>query len=122
VRKNCPVCGIENTGGKVHVWHNNGHRKSGITLERLTVMAQQTMIVNQITADVAEAVDLARQPDGWQPKPWKSRKEYHKAYYWRHVDKRRRQRLSSKMLRRKLKPLIDELCIGVDLGRISANW
>jgi hypothetical protein len=106
----------------VHVWHSNGHRKSGITLEQLTVMAQQTMIVNQITAEVSEAVDLARQPDDWQPKPWKSRKEYHKAYYWRHADKRRKQRLSSKTLRRQLEPLIRELCIAVDLGRISANW
>ena len=63
--KVCPVCKVENTGGRPHQWHKNGHRKKGYTAEVLSNMATQTIERNQVRAVVAEAVDLARQPDHW---------------------------------------------------------
>lgn len=120
--KRCPICHVENTGGKPHGWHKHGHRKSGFTPEQIAEFAKQTLEVNQVKAIVCDAVDESRQPDGWQSKPRMSRKEYHREYYWRHVVIRRQQRVTSKMLRKKLKPLISELCHAVDLGRITATW
>ncbi len=118
--KVCPICKAENTGGKPHRWHKVAHRQKGYTTEMLTEMVSQTIQRNQVKAIVSEAVDLARQPDHWTPKP--SRREYHRAYYWRHVEKRRRQRNVAKRMRAKLQPLISDLCVAVDLGRISARW
>jgi len=122
VRKNCPVCGVANTGGKPHVWHKTAHRKKGYSIEQITEMAQQTIGVNLIISSVSEAVDLARQPDDWRSNHRKSRKEYHREYYWRHAELRRKQRRVSKVMRAKLQPLISDLCHAVDLGRITASW
>lgn len=120
--KRCPICLIENTGGRVHGWHKNGSRKKGYTPEQLTSMAREAIEHNQVTAIICDAVDLARQPTHWESKPKKSRKEYHREYYWRHADKRRMQAKVSKSLRRRVRPLIADLCRAVDLGRISATW
>lgn len=120
--KRCPICLIENTGGRVHGWHKNGSRKKGYTPEQLTSMAREAIEHNQVTAIICDAVDLARQPTHWESKPKKSRKEYHREYYWRHADKRRMQAKASKSLRRRVRPLIADLCRAVDLGRISATW
>jgi uncharacterized protein YoaH (UPF0181 family) len=122
MRKNCPVCGVENTGGKIHTWHTSAHRKKQYSVEQIAEMSARTLESNQVRSIVAEAVDLARQPDGWEPKPKKSRKEYHREYYWRHAVIRRQQRVTSKMMRRKLQSLISDLCHAVDLGRITASW
>lgn len=120
--KRCPICLVENTGGRVHGWHKNGSRKKGYTPQQLTEMALVTIEQNRVRAIICDAVDLARQPLHWQSKPKKSRKEYRRDYYWRHAEKRRTQRKVSKSLRRRLRPLIADLCRAVDLGRISAGW
>jgi hypothetical protein len=120
--KRCPVCLIENTGGRPHTWHKTAHKKKGYSSERIAEMVRQTIEQNQVKEIICDAVDLARQPDGWRSKPKKSRKEYHQVYYWRHADKRRMQRRESKTLRRRVRPLIAELCKAVDLGRITAGW
>ena len=120
--KRCPICLTESVGGKPHGWHKHGHRKSGLTIEQVSGFAKATLERNQIKAIICDAVDLSRQPDGWMPKPKKSRKEYHREYYWRHVGKRREQRRVSKSLRRRVRPLIADLCHAVDLGRITATW
>lgn len=122
VVKRCPICFTESPGGKPHGWHKHGHRKSGLTIEQVSDLARQTLERNQVKAIICNAVELSRQPDGWIPKPKKSRKEYHREYYWRHADKRRTQRRVSKSLRRRLRPLIADLCRAVDLARISAQW
>jgi hypothetical protein len=120
--KLCPICLTANTGGRPHAWHKTAHRKKNYTPEQVAEMARQAIEHNQVKAIICDAVDESRQPDGWQSKPKKSRKEYHREYYWRHVVIRRQQRVTSKMLRKKLKPLIADLCHAVDLGRISATW
>ena len=120
--KLCPICLTANTGGKPHRWHKQAHRKKGYTQDQLAEMARQSIEQNQVKAIICDAVDESRQPDGWQPRARKSRKEYHREYYWRHVVIRRQQRVTSKMMRKKLKPLIYELCHAVDLGRITATW
>jgi hypothetical protein len=120
--KRCPICLTANTGGLPHVWHKHAHRKKGYTPEQLADMARQTLEQNQVKAIICDAVDESRQRDDWQSKPRMSRKEYHREYYWRHVVIRRQQRVTSKMMRKKLKPLIDDLCHAVDLGRITATW
>ena len=116
--KRCPICKTESKGGWPHRWHKEGHRKKGYTQKDLVAMVE----AYDIKMIVCDAVDLARQPLHWQPKPKKSRKEYHRAYYWRHAEKRRTQRKVSKSLRRRVRPLIADLCRAVDLGRISAGW
>lgn len=116
----CPVCGTESVGGKVHGYHRNGSRTKGYTLDALQVMAIETQERNQVCMIVGEAVDLARQPDGWTSKP--KRREYHRDYYWRNVNKRRAQRTASKAMQRRLRPLIADLCKAVDIGRITAGW
>lgn len=121
-RKNCPICGVENTGGRPHLWHRNGSRTKGYTASDLTKMAEDTRELRLTIAIVCDAVDIARQPDGWRSNPKKSRTEYHREYYWRHADKRRRQRRENKSMRRRVRPLIAGLCRAVDLGRISARW
>ncbi len=118
--KRCPVCGTESIGGKIHNYHRNGPRTKGYTIEALRVMATETQEANQVRMIVGDAVDLARQPDGWTSKP--KRREYHREYYWRNVNKRRAQRVASKTLRRRVRPLIAELCKAVDIGRITAGW
>jgi len=120
--KRCPICLTANTGGLPHVWHKHAHRKKGYTPEQLADMARQTLEQNQVKAIICDAVDESRQRDNWVSKPRMSRKEYHREYYWRHVVIRRQQRVTSKMMRKKLKPLIDDLCHAVDLGRITATW
>lgn len=120
--KRCPICLTANTGGLPHVWHKHAHRKKGYTPEQLAEMARQTLEQNQVKAIICDAVDESRQRDNWVSKPRMSRKEYHREYYWRHVVIRRQQRVTSKMMRKKLKPLIDDLCHAVDLGRITATW
>jgi endogenous inhibitor of DNA gyrase (YacG/DUF329 family) len=121
VRKNCPVCGVESTAGLIHRWHKEAHRKKGYVVGELTEMAKATMEQNRIKAIICEAVDEARQGDGWRSKP-KTRKEYHRAYYWEHADRRRKQRRESKALRQRVRPLVAALCHAVDLGRLSARW
>lgn len=116
----CPVCGTESVGGKVHGYHRNGSRTKGYTLDALQVMAIETQERNQVCMIVGEAVDLARQPDGWTSKP--KRREYHRDYYWRNANKRRAQRTASKAMQRRLRPLIADLCKAVDIGRITAGW
>lgn len=120
--KLCPICLTANTGGLPHTWHKSAHRKKKYTPEQIAEMARQAIEQNQVKAIICDAVDESRQRDDWQSKPRKSRKEYHREYYWRHVVIRRQQRVTSKMLRKKLKPLISELCHAVDLGRITATW
>jgi hypothetical protein len=120
--KRCPICLTESVGGKPHEWHKSGHKKKGYTTDQISNMVKEVLEQNQIKAIICEAVDLARQPTDWRSNPKKSRKKYHREYYWRHVVIRRQQRVTSKMMRKKLKPLIDDLCHAVDLGRISATW
>lgn len=67
--KRCPICHVENTGGKPHGWHKQGHRKSKHTLEQLTEFSKATLELNQVKAIIGDAVDLARQPDNWQSRP-----------------------------------------------------
>ena len=121
VRRNCPVCGVENTGGQIHRWHKEAHRKKGYVVGELTEMAKATMELNAVKAIICEAVDDARQGDGWRSRPRK-RTEYHREYYWRNVTKRRKVARESKSMRRKVRPLIAALCHAVDLGRITARW
>lgn len=84
-------------------------------------MAEANRDLRMTIAIVCDAVDTARQPDGWRSNP-KKRTEYHREYYWRHADKRRKQRRENKSMRRRVRPLIAGLCRAVDLGRISARW
>lgn len=122
--KRCPVCLTESVGGLPHRWHKDGHRKKKHTIEELSAAARATIEFNQVKAEIMDAVDRARHPDGWQSKP-KSRVGYHTEYYWRKVEARRitargprrRYRIS-----KKLKPLISELCHAVDLGRLTSTW
>lgn len=120
--KRCPICLTESVGGKPHTWHRSAHRKKKYTPDQIAEMARHAIEQNQVKAILCEAVDLARQPMHWEPRPKKSRKEYHRNYYWRHADKRRTQRRVSKSLRRRVRPLIADLCHAVDLGRITATW
>ena len=121
VRKNCPVCGVENTAGKPHRWHKEAHRKKSYTQDELTRLANQTIEQNRVKSIICDAVDEARQSDGWRSKP-KTRKEYHRTYYWEHADRRRKQRRESAALRRRVRPLVAALCHAVDLARLSARW
>ena len=122
VRKNCPICGVENTGGLPHTWHKSAHRKKAYTVGHISRMVDENAEIRTVVNLVCHAVDLARQPDGWRHNPKKSRTEYHREYYWRHADKRRKQRRENKSMRRRVRPLIAGLCRAVDLGRISARW
>lgn len=118
----CPVCGIENTGGQPHRWHRL-HHKAGLTVEQVAEMSRQTREANYLVRTVSDAVDDAREPDAWRPD--EGRAEYHRAYYARHLERRRMQARESKRrrtLKRKLRPLIDELCNAVDIGRVTAGW
>lgn len=121
VRKNCPICGVENTGGLPHTWHKSAHRKKRYTVGHISRMVDENAEMRTVINLVCHAVDLARQPDNWRPNP-KKRTEYHREYYWRHADKRRKQRRENKSMRRRVRPLIAGLCRAVDLGRISARW
>ena len=120
-RKDCPVCGVENTGGKVHSWHKQAAKRSGYTMQDLHQMISTSKTTVELIQIVSDAVDRARYPDGWRSKP-KKRTEYHREYYWRYADKRRAQRKTSKLLRRRVRPIIAELCKAVDIGRLTANW
>jgi hypothetical protein len=120
--KLCPVCGVENTGGWPHRWHRL-HRKANLTVEQIAEFSRQAREANRLVRVVAEAVDDARAPDRWSP--GEERAAYHRAYYARNLERRRMQARESKRrrtLRRKLRPLIDDLCLAVDLGRESARW
>jgi hypothetical protein len=120
--KLCPVCGTENTGGQPHRWHH-AHRKSGLTVEQVAEMSRKTREANHLVRVVADAVDDAREPDKWDP--GETRAAYHRAYYAKHLERRRMQARESKRKRtlgRKLRPLIDDLCNAVDLGRETARW
>lgn len=54
------------------------------------------------------------------------RTEYQREYYWLHAqklrDRRREQKRELYRLRKTTKPLIEELCEGIDLARRTANW
>ena len=123
--KLCPICFTENTGGRPHQHHRLAARKSGHTLEELAIAARATIEQNAVKAIVMDAVDEARHPDHWRPKPKAGRAEYHRAYYWRRVEARRNATRETKRrarMSKKLRPLIADLCRAVDLGRISARW
>lgn len=122
MRKNCPICGVENTGGWPHTWHKSAHRKKRYSVENISKMINENAEMRFFINLVCHAVDLARQPDDWRSNPKKSRTEYHREYYWRHADKRRKQRRENKSMRRRVRPLIAGLCRAVDLARISARW
>lgn len=116
VTKRCPVCLTESVGGLPHRWHKDGHRKKKHTIEQLSAAARATIEFNQVKAEIMDAVDRARHPDGWQSKP-KGRASHHREHFWRKVETRPRYRVS-----KKLKPLISELCHAVDLGRLTSTW
>lgn len=123
--KLCPICFTENTGGRPHQHHRLAARKSGHTLEELAIAARATIEQNAVKAIVMDAVDEARHPDHWRPKPKADRAEYHRAYYWRKVEARRNATRETKRrarMSKKLRPLIADLCRAVDLGRITARW
>ena len=65
MRKNCPVCGVANTGGQIHTWHKTAHRKKQYTIEQIAEMSEKTREINALVQIVAYAVDIARQPDYW---------------------------------------------------------
>lgn len=120
--KLCPVCLTENTGGRPHRYHKLAARKSGHTLQELTIAARATIEQNAVIAILMDAVDEARHPDYWRSRP---RTEYHRAYYWRKVEARRESTRETKRqarMTKRLRPLIADLCRAVDLGRISARW
>lgn len=109
--KRCPICHVENTGGKPHGWHKHGHRKSGFTTEQIAEFARQTLEVNQVKAVIFSAVDLARQPDHVRPKVTRVR-----------IRRKPKPMIATKNMRRRVRPLIAHLCRAVDLGRITATW
>lgn len=113
MKKACPVCGVEATGGRVHGYHMNAHRKRKWTLDDVKVQADRTREANAVRAIVAEAVDEARRA---------SRTEYHRLYYRLNLERRRQQRREHRVMQRKLRPLISELCDAVDLARETAQW
>jgi uncharacterized Zn finger protein (UPF0148 family) len=120
--KLCPFCGTENTGGLPHRWHKMAHREKA-RLEQVAEMARQTVEVNRVRLVLADAVDEAREPDGWRPN--QKRTAYHREYWSKNIERRREQsRLAKERMRmkRRLKPLIEHLCHAVDLGRESARW
>jgi uncharacterized Zn finger protein (UPF0148 family) len=120
--KLCPVCLTENTGGLPHRWHKEAHRKT-VRLEQVAEMARQTVEANRVRLVLADAVDEAREPDGWRPN--EKRTAYHREYWAKNIERRREQsRLAKERMRmkRRLKPLIEHLCHAVDLGRESARW
>ena len=124
VKRLCPICLAENTGGLPHRWHKMGARKKGRTQEELAAAARAVIEHNAVTAIVRDAVDEARYPDHWWSKP-KTRAEYHREYYWRKVEKRRataRESRKRARLTKKLRPLILDLCRAVDLARVTASW
>ena len=65
MRKNCPICGVENTGGQIHTWHKTAHRKKKYTVEQITEMSEKAREINALVQMVCYAVDIARQPDYW---------------------------------------------------------
>jgi len=76
--KLCPVCLIENTGGRPHRYHRLAARKSGHTLDELAIAARAVIEQNAVISIVMDAVDEARHPDYWRAR---KRSEYHLAYY-----------------------------------------
>lgn len=65
MRKNCPICGVANTGGLPHTWHKSAHRKKQYTVEQITEMSEKAREINALVQIVSYAVDIARQPDYW---------------------------------------------------------
>lgn len=65
MRKNCPVCGVENTGGQIHTWHKTAHRKKKYTVEQIAEMSEKAREINALVQMVCYAVDISRQPDYW---------------------------------------------------------
>ena len=123
VVKLCPVCLTENTGGLPHRHHREGNRKKARTVEQISEMARQRIEANQVRLIVGAAVDDAREPDDWDPGA--KRAAYHRAYYAKNIERRRRQARDAKRARamlRNLRPLIAGLCHAVDLGRLTARW
>ena len=54
-----------------------------------------------------------------------ARTAYHAAYYWENrekLSKIARQRMADRRMKKKLRPLIDELNKVVDIGRMTAGW
>lgn len=113
MKKACPICGVENTGGRVHGYHKSSHRKIKWTLEDVKAAADRTRDANAVRAIVSDAVDEARRA---------SRTEYHRLYYRLNLERRRQQRREHRAMQRKLRPLISELCDAVDLARVTAQW
>lgn len=124
-RKNCPICGIENTGGIVHAYHKRAAKRSGYTLEALSGMIAYDSEMRALIEIVGDAVDRARIADDWTPKDIQKAKTW-----WHHSDLRRLESKRKKALRRKAirtakrnaKPLVRELCHAVDIGRLTAHW
>jgi hypothetical protein len=65
VKKLCPICGTENTGGRPHTWHKNGSRKKKYTHQQITQMSEVVRERNGLVELLCSAVDIARQPDHW---------------------------------------------------------
>ena len=65
MRKNCPICFVENTGGQIHTWHKTAHRKKKYTVEQIAEMSEKAREINALVQMVCYAVDIARQPDYW---------------------------------------------------------
>ena len=111
VRHRCPICHVETKRGQICFYHNrNRARVEAGMIERR---------VAHFAALIGEAVDEARVSE---PPP---RRNYHRDYYARNLDRRRMQAREAKRrraLRRRLDPLIRELAAAVDLGRTTARW
>lgn len=95
----------------MHGWHyrNRDRVAAAVTARR----------VEHFAAIVGEAVDEARISE---PPP---RRNYHRDYYARNLERRRMQAREAKRrraLRRQLAPLIAELSSAVDVGRATAGW
>ena len=111
VRHRCPICHVETKRGQTCRYHarNRERVEAGMIALR----------AKHFAAIVCEAVDEARVSE---PPP---RRNYHRDYYARNLDRRRMQAREAKRrraLRRRLDPLIRELAAAVDLGRTTARW
>jgi hypothetical protein len=83
VRRNCPICAVQTTGGRPCHYH----KRSGHT-------AEQTARVRELYAIIAmfcDAIDEAR-----IPLRGNRRTEYNRAYYYRNIERRRLQARESK--------------------------
>lgn len=110
-RHECPICHVETKRGQTCFYHNRNRARVEAGMIELRV--------KHFAALIGEAVDEARVSE---PPP---RRNYHRDYYARHLERRRLQARESKRrqrLRRRLDPPIRELAEAVDLGRTTAGW